>query len=80
MWYACPMTDLPEIVRRATTLNLAIAADLEPFGGILRCTTCGTKRPLGDVAVKLAHGWPKCCGYTMRWVTQRELDAEGKGR
>jgi hypothetical protein len=58
------------------TLTDSIARDLPRFGGILRCTTCSAELPLGDIAFKLARGWPKCCGYTMRWVTQRQLDEE----
>lgn len=50
-----------------------IGADLQGFGGILRCMTCGHEQPLGSVGNKLANGWPKCCGYTMRWVTARQL-------
>ncbi len=46
---------------------------LAGFGGILRCESCGNTQELGDIAVKLAHGWPKCCGYTMRWWTRRQL-------
>lgn len=53
-----------------------IADDLAGFGGILRCLTCGTEQPLGDVGAKLSHGWPKCHGATMRWVTARELAEE----
>jgi hypothetical protein len=70
------VTELPEIVKRARSLVPAIAADLERFGGILRCGTCGRERPLGDVAAHTSRGWPKCCGHTMGWVTQRELDEE----
>lgn len=48
---------------------------LQGFGGYLRCTYCGKKRPLGDAGAKLSAGWPKCChGHTMRWYTQSELD------
>ena len=71
------MCDLAETVKRAQGLHSAIAADLAPFGGILRCGTCHGERSLGDVGANLCHGWPKCCGYTMRWVTQRQLDEEG---
>ena len=48
-----------------------IAADL-PQGGTLTCTVCGTVRKLkkGDTATFFAHGWPKCCNYTMRWDTK----------
>ena len=70
------MADVPEIVRRAAGLVPAIAADLERFGGILRCGTCGREQPLGDVGAHTRQGWPKCCEHTMSWVTQRELDEE----
>jgi hypothetical protein len=68
------MDDTQKVMERAVTLHAAIAADLEPSGGVLRCTACQTERPLGEVAGHLRHGWPKCCGYTMTWVTQRQLD------
>jgi hypothetical protein len=58
------------------SITASIAADLSQLGGILRCTTCGQERPVGDIAGKLDHGWPRCCGYTMSWVTQRLLDEE----
>ena len=45
----------------------------EGFGGYLRCETC---RATGDVKPHYWQtGWPKCCGYTMRWWTQRQIDA-----
>lgn len=50
-------------------------AAAQKLGGLLRCRTCGKQRPLGDVSSKLAHGWPTCCGHTMEWITQRQLDA-----
>lgn len=53
----------------------AVGRDLAPFGGFLQCLTCGSEQELGDVGNKLAHGWPKCCGHTMRWWTQRQIDA-----
>lgn len=49
--------------------------DLTGFGGLLRCTVCGREAPLGDTSEHLRNGWPMCCRYTMRWITQRELDA-----
>jgi hypothetical protein len=52
-----------------------IATDLGGFGGVLRCETCRRTSPLGSIGHKLANGWPKCCGYTMRWWTQRQIDA-----
>lgn len=61
-----------------TTEGTAVnaAADLDALGGILRCSECGTRKTLstGDIAGYLEHGWPVCHGFTMTWVTQRELD------
>jgi hypothetical protein len=55
------------------TLTEKIAASLAGFGGILRCETCRHVRPVSDGSTRT--GWPKCCGYTMRWWTQRQIDA-----
>lgn len=42
-------------------------------GGILRCETCRrTDTPKGEY---WRTGWPRCCGYTMSWWTQRQIDA-----
>jgi hypothetical protein len=65
-----------QFIERAQGIHDAIADDLAPFGGLLRCTTCKREQPLGDVAGNLRDGWPKCCGYTMTWMTQRLLDEE----
>lgn len=72
------VTDLPEIIKRATGLTGAIAADLAMAGGILRCGECGSEQPLGDVATHLSRGWPKCHGQTMTWVTLKMLAAESR--
>ena len=45
------------------------------LGGYLRCETCGARRELGDVGAKLAHGWPRHCGLTMRWWTALQVEA-----
>lgn len=48
------------------------------FGGYLRCESCGRRsRSLTKMqqASYYADGWPRCCGYTMRWWTQRQIDA-----
>jgi hypothetical protein len=70
------MTELQEIVKRATGLAGAIAADLAVFGGILRCNSCGAEQPVGDIGGKLRNGWPECHGLTMTWVTRKLLLAE----
>lgn len=59
-------------------LTASISEALAGFGGFLRCEYCGATKALGDPGRRVTHtGWPKCCGYTMRWWTQRELDAAG---
>lgn len=57
----------------------AIANELKGFGGILRCMHCEEEQELPDIAESLQRGWPRCCGYTMRWITQRQLDEAAKG-
>ena len=52
-----------------------VAEDIESFGGYLRCEECRRVELLSDVATKLRHGWPQCCDKTMRWWTQRQIDA-----
>lgn len=43
------------------------------FGGLLRCETCGKQAPVEPAYWHV--GWPKHCGQTMRWWTQRQIDA-----
>ena len=57
----------------ANVVHEGVEKELQSFGGYLMCTRCGKKSPLGDVGYKLKNGWPKCCGYTMRWVTAKEV-------
>lgn len=53
-----------------------ISAALDGFGGFLRCEECGHMAPLGDPGKRVMRtGWPKHCGCTMRWWTQRQIDA-----
>lgn len=68
-------TDLADALERARTLPEAVGADLQAFGGFLQCGACGHREELGDVGSRLRDGWPKCCGYTMTWWTQRQIDA-----
>lgn len=66
------------IIERALNLHDRVADDIAPFGGILRCNVCQTEAPLGDIARNLRNGWPECCGYTMTWITQRQLDEQAR--
>ena len=52
--------------------HIKIADDLVGHGGHLECMECGYTESLGAVASHLAHGWPKHCNYTMRWITKRQ--------
>lgn len=73
------MDDAKRFVRNAQKIHSDNGGDLYlQFGGILRCTECGVEHLLNATAIGmyLSSGWPKHCGYTMRWVTQKELDAE----
>lgn len=42
-------------------------------GGYLRCEYCGHRAALRSEYWRT--GWPQHCGYTMRWWTQRQIDA-----
>ncbi len=66
---------MSELFDRIGKMYGAIDDELTGFGGYLRCETCGAVQPLGSPGEKVKHGWPKCCGYTMRWWTQRQIDA-----
>ena len=57
-------------------LTETMTGALDGFGGYLRCESCGAHEPLGNPGSRVTGGgWPKCCGYTMRWWTQRQIDA-----
>jgi hypothetical protein len=59
-----------------TAPNQTVGEELAGFGGYLRCESCRRREPLGNPGRRvLGEGWPKCCGYTMRWWTQRQIDA-----
>jgi len=66
-----------DIVRRVAGLHDAIGGSLDQFGGHLRCESCGFGYPMrpGMAGRFTAKGWPRCCGHTMRWWTQRQIDA-----
>lgn len=63
------------LIRRDAAPLTEGETELQPLGGFLRCESCHHTKPLGDVGKKLGEGWPKHCGYTMRWWTQRQIDA-----
>lgn len=46
------------------------------FGGYLKCNNCGKIRPLSQETFVnyMVNGWPKCCGYTMTWKTEKILN------
>ncbi len=58
-------------------IHVEIAKGMPPLSH-LECMECGRKKPVGDVPTRMAYGWPKCCGYTMRLFTQRETAERGQ--
>lgn len=61
------------IFERLGVLKQEIEGVVPAHGGTLRCEVCGrVKEPRGAY---MSTGWPKCHGYTMRWWTQRQIDA-----
>lgn len=63
---------------QATKAQAAVEAAgdaAQQLGGILRCCSCGRRAALGRVADRLARGWPTCCGHTMEWLTDRQIEA-----
>jgi hypothetical protein len=66
-----------DLVARAAQLPAVIGQALGGFGGFLRCESCGAVEDMTDdrAGRYTADGWPRCCGYTMRWWTQRQVDA-----
>ena len=61
----------------ADAVHGSIGSALDNLGGYLRCSSCGATMGLyrGDAGGYTAHGWPMCCGRTMTWWTQRQIDA-----
>jgi len=60
-----------------TDLHAKVGEDVAALGGVLRCETCARVVEFwpGAQGYYLQRGWPRCCGYTMRLWTQRQIDA-----
>lgn len=43
--------------------------------GIVWCTKCGREQR-AKASNALAHGWPKCCGYTMTIDSPNEREVQ----
>ena len=71
--------DLKATIAAAQGLHERMGNDLAKLGGVLRSNKCGHEQTMtaDQIAAYLRRGWPEHCGHTMRWVTQRELDAGG---
>lgn len=71
------MSNPSDLIARVGGLHGAIGQSLGEFGGYLRCETCRAQITMSaDRAGRYtARGWPKCCGYSMHWWTQRQIDA-----
>ena len=79
------MDEINRIMSNIQNMYTDIGSSLDASGGVHRCKVCGYEIPHmpGDGARYTAHGYPKHCGKTTRWVTQRQLDEEAanaKGR
>lgn len=50
------------------------------IGAKLTCDTCKNTVPINPsrVGAYVRHGWPECCGQTMRLVTKAEQAGEVK--
>jgi hypothetical protein len=67
------MSELANRLARLARMHEWIGADLDGMGGVLRCDRCKRERPMRGARNYLRKGWPECCGYTMTWVTARQL-------
>ena len=74
------MDELKRLLGNVQNFKSGLAADLDKLGGVLRCKLCGHERPLqaGEAGHFTFNGWPKHCGKTMAWVTQKLLDEEAE--
>jgi len=64
-----------------SAIHNAIADALPPLSH-LQCDACAARRDITrtDAAGYLAHGWPECCGHTMRLVTHHEAPRGSEAR
>lgn len=67
---------LPRHLVQLAGVHDTLGAELDAMGGVLRCDRCGTEEPMKGAGAYLRSGWPRCCGYTMTWVTARQLAEE----
>jgi hypothetical protein len=58
---------------RLDRFTASLDAIVTDHAGVLRCLTCGREEPVDGRYFSI--GWPKCCGYTMRWITASQLAA-----
>lgn len=67
---------LHNVLNRIDAMKDDMSAKMDVFGGMLHCDQCGKERTMqeGDAGYYLFNGWPKCCGYTMRWITANEIE------
>ena len=66
-------------LRTPNSVRTSVGNDVfKAAGGLLRCHHCGGERELDGekIARYFDEGWPRCCGQTMEWITDRQLDKE----
>jgi hypothetical protein len=67
---------LEDMHRHNEGLHDRIGATLDSLGGVLRCGHCRSEHAMYQSRKYLRDGWPECCGFTMTWVTARQLAGE----
>lgn len=65
---------ISEYLKRLNGIHMAIANDVYPHGAKMTCRACDYEfiASTADCAYYLAHGWPKCCGKTMKTETLKD--------
>ena len=57
--------NIKRLMTNVRNLHSSIANDVWGAGNkLVTCRICGNQEEINP-AYCLAHGWPKCCGYTM---------------
>jgi hypothetical protein len=67
------MSELADRLARLAGTHKWLGAEMDAMGGVLRCERCKREMPMQGATGYLRKGWPECCGYTMTWVTARQL-------
>ena len=61
------------IKKTSASLATKLANDETIRGGLLRCNECGKQRKPRGLYKYFQKGWPMCHGYTMIFITAKQL-------